>query len=392
MAQYKWANADVTSSSPTVKLVGVDATAEIDAGDEFIVVGNGIPYVVNATPTLSGSDTLVTLSTTYAGTTATGVSVTFQRDYTTDGIPILSEGDVETGTIAGRLASIVQSLLSSILAGTTPFSDPAAVRTQLVAGGLHKTNSRPATADLNAGDKWADIDYGTNVCAIYCIVDPATPALDSLEAFVATADGKWLPLDNSEPTAIDCSAGGTVTLTALQNAYGVYNLTGTPAAAFNLVVSTTKRTFTVSNASGQTVTVKTSGGTGINVTDGMVMLLRCDGTNVVNDNAGSGELTSTSLSNSWAGTAYYERSASGTTRLKISVTTVGTTTNGTVIFTMPAGYRPNLEIRVTLTSPSVTGGVAGFLLMGPDGQVKIYEYIAGGTSISSEWFNYVARN
>ena len=58
------------------------------------------------------SDTSLTLSTTYGGTTDTSVSYVIYRDFTpVDNLPILNKGDVETATILKRFANLIDGRL-----------------------------------------------------------------------------------------------------------------------------------------------------------------------------------------------------------------------------------------------------------------------------------------
>ena len=119
MGQYLPSNVNVTNGSPTVTLVGVDATLEVDTGDWFGVNGTGIvSYQVASTPTYAAGDTTVTLTTNYSGATDTGVNGVFQRDFTTGGLPIVARGDLEVASILGRLAQEVDTGLSSVHGGT----------------------------------------------------------------------------------------------------------------------------------------------------------------------------------------------------------------------------------------------------------------------------------
>lgn len=56
---------------------------------------------------------------------------------------------------------------------------------------------------------------------------------------------------------------------------------GTPSGAFNFIVPAIKRPFMVTNASGQTATVKTASGAAGQVLDGETRLFYCDGTDVL---------------------------------------------------------------------------------------------------------------
>ena len=82
-------------------------------------------------------------------------------------------------------------------------------------------------------------------------------------------------------------SSGTVTLT-LTNSNGTQsarhlrlNLTGTSGGAQNLVVPTIEKPYLVNNGTDDTITVKTSSGSGIGVPSGKTMWVYVDGTNVV---------------------------------------------------------------------------------------------------------------
>lgn len=118
MSQYR-PTVSVTNGSPTVTIAGVDATAEIDTGDWFGVNGTGIvSYQVASTPTYGGGNTTVTLTTNYAGTTNASATGIFQRDFTTDGYPILTRNDLEALSLMGRFAQQVQTGFNTIDGGT----------------------------------------------------------------------------------------------------------------------------------------------------------------------------------------------------------------------------------------------------------------------------------
>lgn len=109
-----------------------------------------------------------------------------------------------------------------------------------------------------------------------------------------TANGAFDDLDdamNAEPAFALTDASTAITLTQVQMASGfILKLTGTLTAARNVIVPAINRFFAVYNNStgGFGVTVKTSGGTGILVNNGIYALLYCDGTNVVLLTAGGG--------------------------------------------------------------------------------------------------------
>lgn len=81
----------------------------------------------------------------------------------------------------------------------------------------------------------------------------------------------------------DVSTGASVTLSDAEAANRIHTYTGTLTQNVDVVVPTEENLYHVhNNTSGAfTVTVKTSAGTGIAVTQGKKCVLVCDGTNVV---------------------------------------------------------------------------------------------------------------
>jgi hypothetical protein len=83
----------------------------------------------------------------------------------------------------------------------------------------------------------------------------------------------------------DITSDADYTLTAAQNFYKRIKITDTNpflTTGINIIVNSIEREFVFENDSLQTLTVKTSAGTGIAVTAGSIVALRCDGTDVVN--------------------------------------------------------------------------------------------------------------
>ncbi len=79
--------------------------------------------------------------------------------------------------------------------------------------------------------------------------------------------------------------------------YGTIKFTGTLTAGRNIIVPTNKKKYTIVNATtgGFDITVKTSGGSGVGVSNGTTAILRCDGTNVAAITTGTGVGTVTSV-------------------------------------------------------------------------------------------------
>lgn len=56
------------------------------------------------------------------------------------------------------------------------------------------------------------------------------------------------------------------------------SLEGTPASAFTITIPGVEKSYLVRNDTGQTATIKTSGGTGVTVADGVITVVLCDAT------------------------------------------------------------------------------------------------------------------
>lgn len=125
------------------------------------------------------------------------------------------------------------------------------------------------------------------------------------------------------------------------------NLTG----AATVVCPTAAKIYIAKNASGQTATLKTSGGTGIAIPNGKTMLLFCDGTNVVE---GATNIESLSVGG-------YTVSLAGNLTTAAAFTTAGAnaltlTTTGATNVTLPTtGTLATLDGTETLTNKTLTG-------------------------------------
>ena len=96
MSQYKTGTVTVTNGSPTVTGTNTLWLANVTAGDSFTIASTGVMYDVASVD----SDTQVTLSVAYAGTTASGAVYAIGTGFTVpDSFPEMSQGDIETATI-----------------------------------------------------------------------------------------------------------------------------------------------------------------------------------------------------------------------------------------------------------------------------------------------------
>lgn len=83
-----------------------------------------------------------------------------------------------------------------------------------------------------------------------------------------------------------------------------------------------------------------------------------------------------------SGTVSYRRHSNGIVEVAFTATTVTTTTDGTTMFTLPAGYRSLIE-RVAALHVNNAGGSAGELIIFPTGVVALYGYASGAGSYRS---------
>ena len=160
MSQYSTGLSSVTNNSPTVTGTNTLWLANVTAGDSFTVAGDGVMYDVASVD----SDTQVTLSAPYAGTTASGVVYAIGTGFTVpDSFPEMSQGDIETATIFTRAMRGIQGKFSSILAGGAN----ANFTTMPQVGGDPVVES-----GSNADGEWTRWADGTQICT-HVITDTA---------------------------------------------------------------------------------------------------------------------------------------------------------------------------------------------------------------------------
>ena len=152
MSQYSTGTVSINNGSPTVTGTNTLWLANVTAGDSFTVAGDGVMYDVASVD----SDTQITLSAPYAGTTASGVVYAIGTGFTVpDSFPEMSQGDIETATIFTRAMRKIQGKFSSILAGG---SDANFTSMPQVGGDPIVESGSNADGEWT---RWAD---GTQIC------------------------------------------------------------------------------------------------------------------------------------------------------------------------------------------------------------------------------------
>jgi hypothetical protein len=172
----------------------------------------------------------------------------------------------------------------------------------------------------------------------------------------------------------------TLTLTnsnTAQDARAIYlNLGGTPGGAATLEVPAIEKPYIVKNGTGETVTVKVSGQTGIAVPNGKTMWLYNNGTDVTNaiDNLPAGATVGGTAISTTSGTV---TSVSGTGTVN-GITLTGTVTSSGNITLGGTLSNVNLTSQVTGTLPIANGGT-GLTTIGTAGQALIVN--SGATAL-----------
>jgi len=92
MSQYRTGTVSVTNGSATVTGSGTSWLTNVEAGDLFKVKSENVIYTIASV----NSNTQLTLSTNYAGSTASGLEYQIVRDFTPNlSLPEVSPGDID---------------------------------------------------------------------------------------------------------------------------------------------------------------------------------------------------------------------------------------------------------------------------------------------------------
>ena len=340
-----------------------------------------------------GADTFTILDSTGSTITTVATSVAVYI-YLTDNSTAAGSWGVTTfasttttanaATLAGYGLTAITTTLNQdapALAKSSGFTVDATYRAQAViwTGGTD-TAALTAAATLGDGFFFLLSNQGTGILTIdpagsETIDGNATKAINSTESAIIVTDGtNWYSVGygrsvSSSFTRLVKSVGGNsdVTLTAAEAAYTVQEYTGALTGDIAVIVPTSVAQFWVYNntTGAQTLTVKTSGGSGIVVPQGARLILYCDGTNVVLANE-SGTVTSVGTGTGLTGGPI---TTSGTIALADTAVTPGTYggANGVAEVTvdqqgrMTAASEVDLDLTAGVTGvlPIANGGTAG---------------------------------
>jgi len=110
MSQKGPITVSVTNGDATVTASGEDFLTSLSAGQWFTVVNSGVSYQIASIT----DDNNFELTAVYAGTTNASASAVIQTSWTTNrNLPKLERGDIETATIFGRFAEIMDTYLGA---------------------------------------------------------------------------------------------------------------------------------------------------------------------------------------------------------------------------------------------------------------------------------------
>jgi hypothetical protein len=178
MSQYSTGTATLTNNNATVTGTNTLWLANVTAGDSFTVAGDGVMYDVASVD----SDTQITLSAPYAGTTASGAVYAIGTGFTVpDSFPEMSQGDIETATIFTRAMRKIQGKFSGVVSDISTNTSDIAIS---VAGKAREDLLKQATLSLDfANNKYEVYEGPVNSLTQM----PFNEALDFTRASSATA-------------------------------------------------------------------------------------------------------------------------------------------------------------------------------------------------------------
>lgn len=114
MSQIKYNTVTVTNGSATVTGTGTTWLGNVSAGNYLVIsdvnANSPVIYEVASDP---ASDTSLQLSSPWAGTSGTYNAV-IHVDFSADGVPLLSDGDLETVLVFNRAMAILESTNSNL--------------------------------------------------------------------------------------------------------------------------------------------------------------------------------------------------------------------------------------------------------------------------------------
>jgi len=286
MSQVKQ-TCSVTSGSATVVIPGVNLTSRIHQNSIFMVVGVLTPYTVAIDSTFDGSNTIVTLTGNYVGTTNPSQACVFVVDFTyPDNLPLLSQGDVGTAAIYNASMHALQIMMTD--ASPTGFAQnaanvaivTAAVATIAADMASATTASTTATTEATSATNSATAASGSATAAATSATSSATSATNAagsataaatsataLTAGLASFNARWLGSQATNPT-LDLNgapvAVGAEYWNSTNQILMIYTATGWQANDAAAVAQNTAATLSATQAAASASSAATSATTATN--------------------------------------------------------------------------------------------------------------------------------
>lgn len=152
----------------------------------------------------------------------------------------------------------------------------------------------------------------------------------------------------------DVSAGGTITLTTSEAANKLMQFTGNPVSNVTIIVPTVVAIYYIQNAytGTETLTIKTSAGTGVTLNNTDRVIVYCDAVNVVNASSATVG-TNLSVIDGTAGSPSINFSSATTTGIfKATTATLGISSGGTEVARF--GTAASIISKLTITAPATS--------------------------------------
>lgn len=204
MASYSTGTVSVTNGSAVVTGSGTLFLANVAAGNAFTVVSSGIVYDIASVD----SNTQVTLSAPYQGTTDSGLSYTIHTAFTSpDQFPLLKQGDIETATIISRAINKIQQRFN--LVGDAAAISSAGLYASIAAGLADTVDTEyffvisGSEFILYLNDSGSEVEQlrFASLSVVQQLATDLSTAVDSAETFADNADTSATNAATSETNA-----------------------------------------------------------------------------------------------------------------------------------------------------------------------------------------------
>ena len=226
MSQYSSGTASTTNNSSTVTGTNTLWLANVTAGDSFTIAGTSVVYDVASVD----SDTQITLSVPYAGTTASGAVYAIGTGFTVpDNFPEMSQGDIETATIFTRAMRKIQGRFNSDASDISGKADKATTYTETEVDGLLDDKAAIAGQTFTGNIKAPKITASTGI--LFGTDTAAANTLDDYE------EGAWTPeLQNGTNITYNSRSGKYIKVGRIVNCTATLDVSNSDTDASGMTI------------------------------------------------------------------------------------------------------------------------------------------------------------